>query len=122
MLALDTGGSYSGGDTTFLYEPMLRWLAKRNKRLTDPGLLNVLKRLAGPSVYGRLHQVLLARLERGAGGEYGARRTAAAAAPAGPRRTPPPPPPSGAAGATGCATGWATRRVRARRATRRAER
>eukprot|EP01052_Picozoa_sp_SAG31_P032579 SAG31_NODE_3585_length_4096_cov_14.959470_2_plen_278_part_00 len=62
MFSLDTADT-----DTFLYDPMLRWLSKRNKRLTDPGLLNVLKRLAGPAVYGRLHQVLLTRLERGSG-------------------------------------------------------
>ena len=52
-----------GPNSKFVYEPMLRWLSKRNKRMTDPGLLNVLKRLAGPSIYSRLHQVLLARVK-----------------------------------------------------------
>eukprot|EP01051_Picozoa_sp_SAG22_P007930 SAG22_NODE_577_length_8975_cov_12.406827_3_plen_130_part_00 len=47
----------SGHDSKFLYEPMLRWLSKRHKRMTDPALLNVLKRLAGAAVYSRLHQV-----------------------------------------------------------------
>jgi Ca2+-binding EF-hand superfamily protein len=60
MLALDT----TGRDSLFAYEPMLRWLSKRNQRLTNPALIAVLKRLAGPRVYPRLHQVLQQKIYR----------------------------------------------------------
>eukprot|EP01043_Picozoa_sp_COSAG02_P059323 COSAG02_NODE_7540_length_2969_cov_1.275261_1_plen_903_part_00 len=60
MLALDT----TGRDSMFAYEPMLRWLSKRNQRLTNPALIAVLKRLAGPRVYPRLHQVLQQKIYR----------------------------------------------------------
>ena len=60
MLALDT----TGRDSLFTYEPMLRWLSKRHQRLTNPALIAVLKRLAGPRTYPRLHQVLQAKIYR----------------------------------------------------------
>lgn len=60
MLALDT----TGRDSMFAYEPMLRWLSKRNQRLTNPALIAVLKRLAAPRVYPRLHQVLQQKIYR----------------------------------------------------------
>ena len=60
MLALDT----TGRDSLFAYEPMLRWLSKRNQRLTNPALIAILKRLAGPRVYPRLHQVLQQKVYR----------------------------------------------------------
>ena len=37
MLSLDT----TGRDSLFSYQPMLKWLSKRNQRLTNPGLIAV---------------------------------------------------------------------------------
>eukprot|EP01047_Picozoa_sp_COSAG01_P011284 COSAG01_NODE_493_length_16327_cov_5.632879_10_plen_211_part_00 len=65
MLALDT----TGRDSLFAYEPMLKWLSGRSRRLTNPALVGVLKRLAGPRVYPRLHQVLQSKIYRA--GNYG---------------------------------------------------